>query len=166
MENCLLLTKTDDVVTLSSTKNKDMDGFTPVALRLTPVAGTDSCVVRLASSVIRGDMLSPSQQAALMALWDTFGTEGATAKEWHAALPGMVERTCFAARKALLDAGYVSPQGTDSSPGGGHERHCKGTARPTAKRRGLSAKPLQRKQARIHWDCKHCKATAKRARMQ
>ncbi len=109
VENCLLLTKTDDVVTLSSTKNKDMDGFTPVALRLTPVAGTDSCVVRLASSVIRGDTLSPSQQAALMALWDTFGTEGATAKEWHAALPGMVERTCFAARKALLDAGYVTP---------------------------------------------------------
>jgi hypothetical protein len=117
VENCLLLTKTDDVVTLSSTKNKDMDAFTPVALKLTQVVGTDSCIVRLASSVVRSTgTLSPSQEAALMALWDTFGAEGATAKEWHAALPSMVERTCFAARKALMDGGYVAQRGTRFVP--------------------------------------------------
>lgn len=64
-DNALLLQKTDETVTLSSVKNKDMDPFPPVTLKLTKVPGSDSCIVRLASAVVAVGGLSPSQRQAL-----------------------------------------------------------------------------------------------------
>ena len=115
-DNALLLQKTDDTVTLSSVKNKDMDPFTPVDLKLTKVQGSESCIVRLATAVIPVGGLSPSQQQALNALWSVFGPDGATSQEWQKTIPSMAERTFFAARRALIGDGYVTETGKKLVP--------------------------------------------------
>jgi hypothetical protein len=48
-------------------------------------------------------------------LWNVFGADGATSKEWQAAVPGMVPRTFYAAVKALKH-GWITENGNKSIP--------------------------------------------------
>lgn len=116
VDNMLMLVKTDDMVTLSSAKNKDMDAFEPISLKLTAVPDTGSCVIRLARDVFAAGALTAAQLTVLNALWDTFGADGATSLEWQKSVPGTPERTYYHARKVLVDTGYVEIRGTRFQP--------------------------------------------------
>jgi AAA domain/Primase C terminal 1 (PriCT-1) len=112
----LRTSKTDDFVTLSCDKQKDMEPFEPLKLKLVPVPETNSCVVRLAADVLPHGGLSPAQRSAIEALWETFGTDGATSAEWETALPGMPRRTFYRAKKVLVELNYIEARGAKLVP--------------------------------------------------
>jgi len=112
----LRTSKTDDFVTLICDKQKDMEQFEPIKLKLVPVPGTESAIVRLAADVLPHGGLSPAQRTAIEALWDTFGEDGATTAEWETALPGMPRRTFYRAKKVLVDVGYIDARGARFVP--------------------------------------------------
>jgi hypothetical protein len=105
----LTLTKADDLLQLSCTKQKDAEPFEPIDLRIVPAyPGAASCIVRLASEVTALDTLSDAQGKALHVLREVFGDQGASSAEWEASLPGVSRATFYRARKVLVDEGYVS----------------------------------------------------------
>ena len=107
-DTMLTLTKADDLLQLSCTKQKDAEPFEPIDLRIVPAyPGASSCIVRLASEVGAPEVLSDAQGKALHVLREVFGAEGATASEWETSVPDMPRATFYRARKVLQDAGYV-----------------------------------------------------------
>jgi hypothetical protein len=106
VDTMLSMDISDDTIKLSCTKQKDSAEFAPISLKLVPTG--DSCVLRLASQVIPTEALSDKQAQLLAALRSGATTHGLTTQEWRASVPDVVERTYHAARKRLIDLGYVA----------------------------------------------------------
>jgi hypothetical protein len=102
---------TDDVVSMRCDKQKDAEPFAPLLLRKVDVPAAGSCVVKLASDVLPSAILTDSQRQVLDALWESFGTDGATTREWQKVLPDVKERTFYRAKKVLVDQRYVEAKG-------------------------------------------------------
>lgn len=100
--------KDGQLVTISCTKQKDFEKFTPYYLTLQTVQLEGN----LTSCILSGDMPSPatfmtdSQRAALTAL-NHFGSDGASATDWQKAT-GIAESTFYKARAALEDRGFIA----------------------------------------------------------
>jgi AAA domain/DnaB-like helicase N terminal domain len=112
-DTVLQLTKTDDLLQLSCSKQKDSELFEPLDLKLVPAyEGSSTCVVRLASDVVTDrEVLTDAQGKALHVMTEVFGAQGATASEWQESLQTISKATFYRARRVLLDAGYVREKG-------------------------------------------------------
>lgn len=104
----LSLIETDDLITLKVEKIRDGVAIAPLPLKLVEYPAVGACSVRPASEVHQTGDLSPAQFAALEALYSTFGESGsASAKEWMALIPTVVERTAYHAFGRLKQLGFV-----------------------------------------------------------
>lgn len=102
-------------VTLTCSKMKDAEPFKTLHLTLTPVEGTDSCVLEWADRA-DDDTLNAKDLKVLRALERNFPhAEGASSTNWLEIAEsdgGVPRRTFFRAKKKLIEAGYVSSSGT------------------------------------------------------
>ena len=107
----LELSRTNERLTLSCSKQKDAAPFPNLHLHLVPPAsGVSSCVIALADALTQrpqtGDRLTPQERQAFETLRDVFGFEGATMTEWQKA--GQVpERTLYYVKAGLIQKGVV-----------------------------------------------------------
>ena len=108
-DTMMQLVQTDDQLRLLCTKQKDATRFPPVDVQMVPTGG--GCVMQLATDAPRPAGLSDTQRKALHALRFSFTDEGATTTEWQAAMPDVIERTYYRAKKVLVDSGYVRMKG-------------------------------------------------------
>ena len=100
----LISLKGTDVLSLSCEKQRDLDPFADIKLRLVPRDG--SVVLRLADEA-RDVPLSPMAERVLTALRDQYdGETPVTSKAWEAAAD-TAERTFTRTKKALVDLGRV-----------------------------------------------------------
>ena len=108
-DTMMQLTRTDNQLRLSCTKQKDAPRFTPVDVQMVSSGG--GCVMQLATNAPRPTGLSDTQRTALHVLRSSFTNDGATSAEWQAAMPDVTERTFYRATKALTERGSVRKKG-------------------------------------------------------
>lgn len=107
-DTMLSLAKTDDILRVECSKQKDAEPFQPFELRLVPAyPGARSCVLRPAHEV-RSDDLTDSQSKLMHVMRELFAETGATSAELEQALPGMHRATFFRARGVLVDKGLIA----------------------------------------------------------
>ena len=110
MDAMLWLKGDDDELTIVSEKEKDAAKFTPIQVRLEPVA--NSCVVTPGSEMSRSgkQKLTPRHRQALLSLSRSFLSVGATLSEWMTAsgITKAEERTFYRTRTDLVREGYVA----------------------------------------------------------
>ena len=86
-------------------------GFTPSSIKLVPTEDGNSCVLREASQITRTAKLSRTQARLLAVLRSGATTRGVAGPEWKVMASEVVERTYYAARKRLVDLGYIVEHG-------------------------------------------------------
>jgi hypothetical protein len=107
------LSRVDDRLTLTCSKQKDAAAFDPIAVELAPPeTGLPSCVLQLAGTRPRvassATPLTAVQAKALETLRSCFGFDGATSAEWEAAcVPAIVRSSYYRARQVLIDRQLV-----------------------------------------------------------
>lgn len=106
-DTMLAVTRTDDIIRVECSKQKDAEAFQPFELRLVPAyPGARSCVLRPAHEV-RSDDLTDSQSKVLHVMRELFKDTGATSTELEQALVDMSRATYFRARAVLVERGIL-----------------------------------------------------------
>jgi hypothetical protein len=109
------VTSDNENVTLTCSKMKDAEPFKKLHLTITPVEGTDSCVLEWADRA-DDDTINVNDLKVLRTLERHFPRdEGASSTTWQElaeADGGVPRRTFFRSKKKLLEAGYVSSAGS------------------------------------------------------
>jgi hypothetical protein len=99
----------DGILTLECDKQKDAPEFSPIPLKLHPVA--ESCVLKVHDEAWTfAGFLSPSEAKGLRSLHDGFLADGATATAWLDASE-MVKSSFFKARTSLVRRHLVDQKG-------------------------------------------------------
>ena len=111
VDTMLSMDHVDDTIRLSCTKQKNAAEFDTIHLKLVPTTDGTSCVLREASRIIPTAALSDKQSQVLEALKSGSTTSGLSGSEWRQMVPDIPERTYYAARKSLVDRGYVTERG-------------------------------------------------------
>jgi hypothetical protein len=114
VDTLMKLTAADDLLTLTCEKQRDAEPFRPVSLRRVTVAGSGSYVLRLRHGVrpTAPGMVSQAQARALSILRESFGSAGATVKEWQSAVSSDIpERTFYRVKHVLCESGFVHKKG-------------------------------------------------------
>lgn len=101
-----LLAEADDIITLSCSKSRDSEPFSPIDLRRERTAD-GGVVLRAAIDVTPTGEVSPKQRQILEALSTMFSGDGATVGELLAALPSIPQPSLYRALKSLVDAGRL-----------------------------------------------------------
>ncbi len=112
-DTMIALNPVDDIVQVENNKQRNGPWLSPFDVRVVPL-GT-SVVLRLAKEVlVPPGEVSEHQRRALVALRDTFTSEGASASDWKASATatGMSEATFWRASKKLTETlRYVAQEG-------------------------------------------------------
>lgn len=111
-DTMIALETVDDVIRVECNKQRNGPVFKSFDLRIVPLG--KSVVVRAAQDVfVPAEKLSEHQWRALIALRDTFSSEGATSGQWLrvSTSTGMSEATFYRASKHLESLRYVSKVG-------------------------------------------------------
>lgn len=109
-DTVLLVSRADDLITLAAEKQRDSAATLNLTLRLVPVPDTGSCVLRLASEIVRTAELTTQQHRALAILRANFPSIGATAKEWQASA-GISLGSLYRAAQVLEDRKLIAKAG-------------------------------------------------------
>lgn len=91
---------------LTCEKMKDDEEFGPVALRLRPVEGADSCVLEAIDSRTDDEELSPKAVDLLKLLDSHFGGEPVATSTWLK-VSGLTDRTFYRGVRQLSRGGYI-----------------------------------------------------------
>lgn len=111
-DTLLFLTKADEHITLTCDKQKDLEPFAPISLRLVPpYEGASTLIPRLAADVLPTSELTPTQQALLTVMRESFALTGCTHLDWQKASSGVKERSYYRARHELVRLGHVRQDG-------------------------------------------------------
>jgi hypothetical protein len=110
-DTIIKIVRTGTTATFTCEKQKDAAEFQPLAFRLRPVEGTESCVLELTDhrpnpKARTESNLRPKARELLAVLASGFKDEGATTADWRAK-SGQPSNTYNDGRKALLRLGYV-----------------------------------------------------------
>jgi hypothetical protein len=109
-DTVLLVSRADDLITVTAEKQRDSAANLNLTLRLVPVPDTGSCVLRLASDVVRSAELTAQQQRALAILRGNFPSMGATMKEWQAG-SGIPQASLYRAAQCLEEQKLIEKRG-------------------------------------------------------
>jgi hypothetical protein len=109
-DTVLLITRADDLITVTAEKQRDSAATLSLTLRLVPVPDSGSCVLRLASDVVHSAELTTQQQRALAVLRANFPSLGATMKDWQQAT-GIPQASLYRAATVLEDRKLVAKSG-------------------------------------------------------
>ncbi len=109
-----MLSKTDDLLTLTCDKQRDAEPFDSMRIRLVPVEGTDSCAVYLADSILpasfaNDEPFTPAQHQVLRALADV--AEPVSVAQLDATIPKLNRATIYRALNVLKMRGLVAQDG-------------------------------------------------------
>ena len=112
VDSLLMLSPSDDVIRFSCEKQRELEAFAAMSLRLVPQG--PSCVLRFADTApadTPDTTLTHTQAKMLDAIRSSFGTTRTTGAELQKLLPGLIPRTFYRVIGRLVDLGYVDRSG-------------------------------------------------------